>query len=98
MRFLGIGDCNDLATMYKSLAHHRHEDRIIVSDPAYRDVYRGMLELTNDWRQEMAWLGEAKDDGVVIFETADNDARSRLASLLRISGDWRQRTGRPVKG
>ena len=78
IRFLDIGDCIDMATMYKSLAHHRHEDSIIVSDPAYRDVYRGMPKLTNDWRQEMAWLGEAQDDRVVIFETADNDADQDL--------------------
>ena len=78
MRSLDIGDCNDLATMHKSLAYHGHEVRVIVSDPACRDVYRGMLELTNDWRQELAWLGEAKDDGVVIFETADNNADQDL--------------------
>ena len=34
MRFLGVGESNDLAAMYHGLASRGHEVRVYVEDPA----------------------------------------------------------------
>jgi phosphoribosylamine--glycine ligase len=70
MRFLGIGDYNDLGAMYYGLARRGHEVRVCVANPAYRDVYGGMLDFTADWQAELGWLREAGEDGIVLFESA----------------------------
>ena len=70
MRFLGIGDYNDLGAMYHGLAQRGHEVRVSVANPAYRDVYGGMLDFTPDWQAELGWLREAGEDGIALFESA----------------------------
>ncbi|MFC5496810.1 phosphoribosylglycinamide synthetase C domain-containing protein [Caenimonas terrae] len=70
MRFLGVGDSNDLAAMYHGLAQRGHEVRVSVADEASRDVYAGMLDFTADWRAELGWLRQAGDAGVALFESA----------------------------
>lgn len=71
MRFLGIGHFNDLASMYTGLAGRGHDVRVYVENPAYRDVHRGLLHMTANWRHELSWIREAGDEGVIIFECAD---------------------------
>lgn len=71
MRFLGVGNYNDLASMYGGLAVRGHEVRVYVEDQAYRDVFRGLLQMTDDWRKELGWIKEAGEDGIIIFESAD---------------------------
>ena len=75
MRFLGIGDSNDLGAMYYGLAQRGHEVKVFVQDEASRDVYAGMLEFTADWEVELKWLREAGDQGVAIFESATRGAQ-----------------------
>jgi phosphoribosylamine--glycine ligase len=70
MRFLGIGEYNDLGAMYHGLAARGHEVRVFIEDPACHDVFGGMLPLTQDWRADLGWLREAGKDGVVLFESA----------------------------
>ena len=70
MRFLGIGEYNDLASMYHGLAQRGHQVKVFIEDEACRDVFGGMLELTGDWRAELGWLREAGDQGVALFESA----------------------------
>ena len=70
MRFLGIGESNDLAAMYHALASRGHEVRVFVEDPACRDVYGGMLDLTDDWAADLGWLRAAGDQGIALFESA----------------------------
>jgi phosphoribosylamine--glycine ligase len=70
MRFLGIGDYNDLGAMYYGLARRGHEVRVCVANPDYRDVYGGMLDFTSDWQAELGWLREAGEDGIALFESA----------------------------
>lgn len=72
MRFLGIGDTNDLAAMYHGLAQRGHGVRVAVRDPAYGDVFAGMLDFTPDWQRELGWLREAGQDGFVLFESASD--------------------------
>lgn len=79
MRFLGIGDTNDLAAMYHGLAQRGHEVRVAVRDPAYRDVFAGMLDVVDDWQRELGWLRGAGRDGIILFEgAADGPAQDAL--------------------
>ena len=75
MRFLGVGESNDLGAMYHGLVQRGHEVRVFVEDEASRDVYGGMLEFTNDWRAELGWLREAGGDGIALFESASRGAQ-----------------------
>jgi phosphoribosylamine---glycine ligase len=64
MHFLGIGKGNDHADMYLRLQQRGHDVRVFVGDPAARDIFRGMLTFTDDWKRDLGWAR----DGVLIFE------------------------------
>ena len=70
LRILGIGECNDLAAMYLSLAQRGHAVRVFVADPEFHGVFAGLLPRTPDWRSELDWVRAAGSDGVVLFESA----------------------------
>jgi phosphoribosylamine--glycine ligase len=57
--------------MYLGLSKRGHDVKVFVKDPAYQEIFRGMLRFTDDWRLELGWVRDAGDDGVVIFESAD---------------------------
>ena len=69
MRFLGIGESNELGDMYLRLAARGHEVRVCVTDPEARDVLEGMLHITDEWRTQLSWIREAGDEGIVVFES-----------------------------
>ena len=83
MRFLGIGESNDLAAMYHGLLLRGHEVKVFVENEDSRDVYAGMLDLVPDWRAELGWLRDAGDEGIVLFESA---LRGREQDALRSEG------------
>jgi phosphoribosylamine--glycine ligase len=68
VRFLGVGETNDLGDMYLRLVARGHEVRVRMSDPASEGVMQGMLSFTNDWRHELDWIRDAGDEGVILFE------------------------------
>jgi len=70
MRVLGIGDYGDLGDLYAHLLRRGHEVRMAVREPAYQDVFRGLVPHTVDWREELEWIRAAGRDGVIVFETA----------------------------
>ena len=70
MRFLGVGETNDLGDMYLRLAAAGHEVRVHMSDEDSHDVMQGMLNFVDDWQSELGWIREAGDDGIIVFETA----------------------------
>ncbi len=70
MRFLGIGESNDLGDMYLRLIQAGHEVRVFMSDEDSQDVMQGMLTFAADWRSELEWIREAGPDGVILFESA----------------------------
>ena len=70
MRVLGIGDWNDLGDMYLRLAKAGHDVRVHIADPTAHDILEGLIVRIDDWRNELAWIREAGDDGVIVFETA----------------------------
>jgi phosphoribosylamine---glycine ligase len=83
MRFLGIGDSNDLLALYLQLDREGHEVRVQVRDPEAADVGRGLVPLVEDWRAELEWIRAAGREGVVLFETATDGA---LQDSLRAEG------------
>jgi phosphoribosylamine--glycine ligase len=83
MRFLGIGEYNDLAAMYHGLARRGHQVRVHVEDPSCRDIHAGMLDFTDDWQDELGWLREGGQEGVVLFESA---VKGDLQDALRRDG------------
>jgi len=70
MRFLGVGETNDLGDMYLRLVDRGHEVRVHMSDPESTGVMENMLEFTPDWRRELDWIRAAGKDGIILFETA----------------------------
>ena len=70
MRFLGVGECNDLAAMYTGLVTRGHEVRVYIEDKEALDVHGGLLEITDDWRSELDWIREAGRNGIILFESA----------------------------
>lgn len=70
MRFLGVGETNDLGDMYLRLMKAGHEVRVHMADPDSAGVMEGMLEFTDDWRAELDWVRETNDEGFILFETA----------------------------
>jgi phosphoribosylamine---glycine ligase len=85
MRFLAIGDTCDMASMYVRLTEQGHEVRIFVSEPGCHDVLAGMVARIPDWRQELDWVREAGDDGIILFENVSYD-RGQLQEALRRDG------------
>lgn len=72
MRFLGIGETNDLGDMYLRLLQEGHEVRVFMSDENSAGVMAGMLGFTDDWENELDWIRQAGAEGIVLFETASH--------------------------
>lgn len=83
MRFLGIGEYCDLGAMYLRMAKAGHEVKVYVKNPDYHDIYRGMLEFTPNWKNELEWIKSAGSNGIIIFESATHGA---LQDELRRQG------------
>ncbi len=71
MRFLGIGDTNDLGDMYLRLKNAGHEVRVHMSDEESQDVMQEMIDFVPEWQSSLEWIREAGDDGIIVFETAN---------------------------
>ncbi|HEY2736367.1 MAG TPA: hypothetical protein VGI70_20350, partial [Polyangiales bacterium] len=71
MRFLGIGHNCDLGDMYCQLMAAGHEVRVFSRDFAEHGVMDRMLVRVDDYRPELDWIRAAGDDGVIVFESAD---------------------------
>ena len=79
MKFLGIGETNDLGDMYLRLMRAGHEVRVHMSDPDSAGVMEGMIAFTDDWRGELDWIREAGRDGIILCETAGHgDVQDQL--------------------
>lgn len=71
MRFLGVGETNDLGDMYLRLMRGGHDVRVHMSDSDSHGVMQGMIEFIDDWRSSLDWIREAGHDGIILFETAN---------------------------
>ncbi|CAN5664158.1 phosphoribosylamine--glycine ligase [soil metagenome] len=83
MRFLGIGETCDLGDMYWRLAQAGHEVRVHIDQPEARDIFRGMITLSDEWADDLPWLRDAGADGIILFESA---AKGELQDQLRRDG------------
>ena len=50
MRFLGIGECADLADLYLRLVADGHEVKIFIGYPLCRDTLAGLIQRVDDWQ------------------------------------------------
>lgn len=83
MRFLGVGDDNSLGDLYRQLQSAGHDVRVHVADAACHRTLDGLLTRVDDWRDHLAWLREAGEDGIILFETAHDGP---LQDVLRGDG------------
>ena len=83
MRFLGLGEYCDLGAMYIRLIEAGHEVKVYVENADYHDVYVGMLNFTQDWRDELEWICDAGQDGIILFESA---TKGDIQDALRQEG------------
>lgn len=54
--------------MYLRLIAEGHDVRVAVSEPLAAGTMAGMVPRTPDWRSELAWVREAGDEGLILFE------------------------------
>ncbi len=70
MRILGIGSYNDFGSLYMRLAAEGHEVRVHISETGSHDVLAGLVTLALRWEDELPWIRDAGDDGLILFEEA----------------------------
>jgi phosphoribosylamine--glycine ligase len=68
MRFLGIGECADLADLYLRLVADGHEVKIFIGYPLCRDTLAGLIQRVDDWQAELDWIRAVGPDGCILFE------------------------------
>ena len=85
MRFLGVTETCDLASLYLRLQADGHEVKVAVSWEKAKGTLAGMVERTEDWRAELEWIKEAGEDGLIIFE-AVSEGFGALQDELRRDG------------
>jgi phosphoribosylamine---glycine ligase len=62
-----------------------HEVKVYISNPLCKSTLAGLVTHTDEWRDELAWLREAGDRGIAIFENAA-EQRGSLQDELRSQG------------
>src|SRR5436190_24178791 len=87
MRFLGIGDYCDLGALYLRLIEEGHEVKVFIGNPLCRGTLAGLVARTSDWRDELAWIRAAGQEGILLFENVAKN-RGALQDDLRKQGYW----------
>jgi phosphoribosylamine--glycine ligase len=85
MRFLGIGDTADLASLYLRLAADGHDVKIYIDSRFCRDTLQGLIPRVENWQTELDWIREAGSDGCILFENVGG-GRGELQDRLRADG------------
>jgi phosphoribosylamine---glycine ligase len=85
MRFLGIGDSCDLGALYLRLIAEGHDVKVYVSNALSHGTLAGMVERVGDWRNELDWVREAGDEGIILFENVEEE-RGTVQDDLRLRG------------
>jgi phosphoribosylamine--glycine ligase len=83
MRVLGIGNYNELGSIYLRLIAEGHDVRVHITEEGSHDVLGGMVELAPSWEAQLPWIREAGDDGLIVFEEV---GRGELQDQLRRDG------------
>jgi phosphoribosylamine--glycine ligase len=85
MRFLGVTETCDLASLYLRLLAEGHEVKLSISDPLAQGTLAGLVENVADWRSELAWVRAAGADGMILFESV-SEGFGALQDALRNDG------------
>ena len=85
MRFLGVGDCADLAALYLRLAEEGHEVKVFIGHPLCQDTLSGLIDRVANWEEELEWVRAADSDGCILFENV-GAGRGALQDRLRRDG------------
>jgi phosphoribosylamine--glycine ligase len=85
MRFLGIGDSCDLGALYLRLIAEGHDVRVHVANPLCHGTLAGLVTRVEDWKQELDWVRQAGDEGIILFENVA-ERRGALQDELRRDG------------
>jgi len=83
LRVLGIGDYNELGSIYLRLIAEGHEVRVYIAEAGAHDVLAGLVDRVASWEAELAWIRDAGRDGLILFEDA---GRGELQDRLRRDG------------
>ena len=85
MRFLGVGDCADLAALYLRLAENGHDVKVFIGHPLCQDTLSGLIDRVTNWEAELDWVRAAGGDGCILFENV-GAGRGELQDRLRRDG------------
>src|SRR5262249_45821313 len=85
MRFLGVGDCADLASLYLRLLDEGHEVKVYIGQQNCADILLGLVPRVDDWRDELEWVKAAGPEGCLLFETIGS-GRGAQQDVLRRDG------------
>jgi phosphoribosylamine--glycine ligase len=83
MRFLGIGDAADLASLYLRLVEDGHEVKVYIGNPLCRDTLAGLVLRVEDWKTELQWVGAFGHEGCILFENV-GAGHGELQDQLRV--------------
>jgi phosphoribosylamine--glycine ligase len=81
MRFLGIGEHNQLGALYLGLKESGHEVRVVVEVSRARDILKGMVLQIKNRARGLEWA--RKTESIVLFESASD---GKLQDRLRREG------------
>jgi phosphoribosylamine--glycine ligase len=62
-----------------------HDVKAYVSNPLCHGTLAGMVERVDDWRNKLAWIREAGEEGIILFENVE-DKRGAIQDDLRRDG------------
>jgi phosphoribosylamine---glycine ligase len=85
MRFLGIGDFCDLASLYLRLQEEGHDVKVHIAKDLCKQTLAGLVTHVDDWRAEIPWIREAGPQGIILFENAA-EQRGALQDAMRREG------------
>ena len=85
MRFLGVGEAADLASLYLRLVEAGHEVKVCIGQPLCQDTLTGLVTKVADWQAELPWIRAAGQDGCILFENVGG-GRGALQDRLRADG------------
>jgi phosphoribosylamine--glycine ligase len=83
VRVLGIGNYNELGSVYLQLIREGHEVRVHIAERGSHDVLDGLIERAPSWEAELPWIRGAGDAGLIVFEEV---GRGALQDQLRRDG------------
>jgi phosphoribosylamine--glycine ligase len=85
MRFLGVTETCDLASLYIRLRQAGHEVRVAITEDAARGTAAGLVDHIPDWRAQLDWVREAGNQGIILFESV-SEGFGALQDALRRDG------------